>query len=82
MYAVSIHHGNGVIMVCCLLFLIRTEAVQGTERQIEQAHHPECTGSLLPGGKSERGPKEQDPGGENIVFEIIFIFMAKTVDPF
>ncbi|XP_059533300.1 calmodulin-regulated spectrin-associated protein 2 isoform X5 [Myotis daubentonii] len=45
----------------------RTKALQGAQRQVQQAHHPERAGALLPGGQGERGPEEADPRGDGEV---------------
>ena len=38
----------------------RTQTVQGAECQVQQAHHPERPGSLLPGRQSQRRTEKQD----------------------
>ena len=40
----------------------RTQTVQGAECQVQQAHHPERPGSLLPGWQGQRRAEEQDTG--------------------
>lgn len=49
----------------CHHFCHRTKALQGAQRQVQQAHNTERTGALLPGREGERGAEEEDPGGEH-----------------
>lgn len=38
----------------------RTQTVQGAEREVQQTHHPERPGSLLPCRQGQRGAEEQN----------------------
>ena len=52
-----------------LIFFFRSQAVQGTERQVQQANHPQRHRTLLPGGQGQRAPEEPDPRGQSSVMK-------------
>lgn len=45
----------------CVLFSFRSQTVQGAQRQVQQADHPQCDLPLLPGWKGQRASEEPDP---------------------